>query len=478
MFLVDISSVFLVLFYMIFGSAVALLLPGVLGSSPGGFSDVSLDESAAPTDFDTTPLWAASSSGQLLMADVENGISRIQSRDQTLQIHSDQWILRLEDMPLFGDQSKTYRLRPLLPVTTTGVYDVEGIANPPFPVISVYRQFCREEMNSLNSVVVDFWFLSFLKNTGLVPQVVGISEPMQGSVVQSAFRHVRGADRLGKLRIAPCPSRHALLEIRYILMEKLNGLTVLDKVIEASPVGRSIPIRAAVGYGIRMILALRELHSLNVVHGDTHFGNFVLYGDRDDSAVPETHGMKMIDFERARIFNPLEYAGDPCNESISHRGNIETALWNSPWESRKCFLSFRDDIHRVLVSIAAMIYGQAYTSYFTFLSADINDAAGKRHKRATLALRALWDHHRSRGHIFQVKGFHEYIATTGVEYLGEMFKGHSHFSVIRLIEGSDAGMRIQARFLGIEHLVMSMQSTDRPNYERIINILSQIHRLS
>ncbi len=117
----------------------------------------------------------------------------------------------------------------------------------------------------------------------------------------------------------------------------------------------------------QMIRLLEKLHALNIIHGDAHWGNFVFDAN---------HDLKIIDFGRARVIDPLAYKTayddnnhqDPRLEGFgevqndSNEANLQVHTYVSMWETYYALPSFRDDVFRVIQTLAFMLHGLDYTS--------------------------------------------------------------------------------------------------------------------
>lgn len=330
--------------------------------------------------------------------------------------------------------------------TRPGTSVLNILADP--SVVIVYRQFCMDQ-TGIDNTVMDYWFLSYLEDTGVVPKVYTISQALSGDMLAGIY----GAEARGKLGLGYC--RHTLTRptIRYVIMEKIYGKSIEETVHEKG----SFSINVAASVGIQIVSILQRIHSLGVIHGDAHWGNFLI-----DHAKVHDPWMKMIDFEFAtihdrlrmqRIAEPIcETGAEPTPDSQSPDSNA------TPWERVGCPKSFRDDMYHALLVIAAALYGDDYLTYFQYLSTgpDVNVASRAR-------LLGFWDEHRFSGHIFNVEQYSELIPDSI----------RSRFLLVDVLPEGVLGS-VASELDNITTHVLSLGLHDRPDYEGIIELLENI----
>jgi serine/threonine protein kinase len=285
------------------------------------------------------------------------------------EIHARRWNALSESLPVTDSDRHTVprNLRPFWKKDQTGIYEV--IERPPHenrPTrVIVYRGYCHSRRHPLNTSVIDYWFLLHLKETGLVPEVFALSGPLRADYLATLRGDPPGhldqakLNRVGgKINWMPCS--HSVPEVRYILMERVPGKSIAD-MVQVDGVMVQQPLVTALKYTIAMLEFIENIHNHNVVHGDAHFGNFIV-----DPSTGQV--LKMIDFERAAIYNESEIIRieQPCVYGDFSR-QFYRGLWMSPWESRGCAKSFRDDIHRIMITCAVMMFGKHYVQYQNML---------------------------------------------------------------------------------------------------------------
>ncbi len=346
--------------------------------------------------------------------------------------------------------SAAEQLHVLVPEATRQRTRVFSLSSDP-SVAVVYRQFCRRPGVVgfvAENGVKDFWFLSYLENSGVVPKVYGISQALEGDDLRDRY----GVGAHGKLTLRYC-SNKILPSIRYIIMERIMGFSVEDLVRNEG----TLSVSASAHLGEQMVNLLERIHSAGVIHGDVHWGNFIV-----EEAITSEPWIKMIDFERAAIYDAAEFesrSGTWCNSLDQPFPELTINRWNSPWESMRCPPSFRDDMFRVLLTVAAVMHGQEYARYFTELA-----TAAKEEEYVRDALEKVWRKHRFGGAVFNVDSMNASIPPTA--------KGR--FLVEDALRSSDDTKFTHAllellngQFAEITYSVLSLDLHDRPDYQTI-----------
>jgi hypothetical protein len=376
---------------------------------------------------------------------------------EPLDIDISVWKSRRELLYDTDNHLEYFDLEEIYKLGATGVYRVIGTHR-----VLVYRMSC----GMINRVGTDYWFLNHLKDSGLVPRVHAISATLTATQLESTFGGKTQTD--GKINMKRCLDG-SVPEVRYILMDRAKGDSVLEQ-IPRTDNGQlaKVPIKLAAEITFGMIELLQQIHSHGIVHGDAHFGNFIMKGNRV---------VQMIDFEMAKLAREENICIEsPPEEMVATR-------WSSPWEARGCPLSFRDDIHRVMVCFAAMIYGNDYINYFNALSLKVYNRAAMAEGRkeldpiATRMFNELWIAHRTNGHIFNVDGFDDAVTDHELD-LDRFKKFPRKFVLTKVLQGMGASRiaEISNKMDKLERYVISI--TERPNYEYIMNLLDEIVELA
>jgi serine/threonine protein kinase len=377
-----------------------------------------------------TGLMLGTTTAALRMADVELQVVSSLYRDPSSIIERSLWTKRYEsvNISLLGGPSEDTRwtggLVLLRELPVTRVFEVHVPRHLP-PTVLVYKRHCQSAQRPVNTMGYDYWFLQYLHSSGLVPRVYDLSGPIFSDEV---------GHKAGKLRNLKCAGG-IQAEIRYMLMEKIEGRSLYE-LFRDSP--SPLPISTAITYAIRMVRALETLHSHDVVHGDAHWGNFMVAYDDE---------IKMIDFEHAIMFHPDEYS----NPRPYPAGGITAHGWSSPWEARGFPSSFRDDVHRVLLSLAVMIHGDTYFKHFQAL---------------TKTAPHIWLNFRSRGHIFHVPSLYAMVSNPD-----------AIFSLEARIPNPRQREAVVDRFVHIEQLVIQMHIRERPDYDTLVDLLIEARDL-
>lgn len=380
---------------------------------------------------------------------IYNGLSSARVRREVAQmaevdnircpISTTLWTQAAEEM---SSPPTVKRLSLLYKMADTAVYTFQ---EDPKKVI-IYRQRCGPLHDE---TLVDFWFLSYLRETRAVPVVFGVSKPLDGQVILTEY----GMHPQAKLHIRQC-REGGYARVRYMIMERVMGQPV-DAII-GSHRDRLIPISRAAQICINVLKALREIHAQHVVHGDIHEGNLLVDG---------FGSVKIIDFEYATIFDSEEIAKTsyklPCNMPIIElRGPLAINSQNSPWESQGCTSSFRDDVYRVLIVLGTMIHGFGYTDLFGALS---ERREGDPYREGSLR---AWVQLRT-----DSRRFFD-IDTTANQQIPKPCRVKFLLSTpVRPLSHSVVYM-----FERLANLVMFLKIDQRPSYDAMISVLGQIVR--
>jgi serine/threonine protein kinase len=386
-------------------------------------------------------------------------------------IDSESWKCLYENISVDHGALIPHPLKLIIREGQTGVYEVTSPEDTPQMVL-VYRQYCESDRHPVSTTVIDFWFLRHLAQTGLVPQVYTMSAPL------GADKLLNGGDPSdraqlheirGKINWTVC--RHGIPEVRYILMEKVNAVSLYDLV---SRDGRLVkqPLTRAIRYTIHMLEFIERIHAQNVTHGDAQFGNFMVNPDTGEV-------VKMIDFERAAMFNEREISTLP--RQCRYRRDSDSfvfGIWISPWEARMCAKSFRDDIYRIFITMAVMMFGEEYLRYQNILLEGATPAYTSEHTQVDpeIVLEVFckhWRMHRNAGEIFEIHTakFQTVLANAGISKLGKFFKTELH---VRELVPAPVVDVITDRFAVIQLYIISIGITERPDYGFLKSFLQNV----
>lgn len=368
-------------------------------------------------------------------------------------------------------------LARLYKTSLTGVYEILQEDNSAAKLALVYRQFCGSSAHPINPILIDYWFLQFLQLTEIVPAIYDVSSPMYASEIVSPWWEIRNEQvslKLldGKFQINPNCRNDVVPEIRYLLMERLPGSSVSairNRFFyeEDERKDGMVPVTVAIDLTIKMVRTVEKLHKFNVVHGDAHFGNFIAGPD---------NSMKMIDFERARIFNRHEMAStSTCDPTVLRRSR-----WNSPWESQKCVSSFRDDIHRVFVCFGIMLHGDLYLNYLNTISGtayhELIMGRRQHYPRMTEMFESFWKRHRFGGEIFETKQPYLMDEMFAIRAIISNDIREDTFLIDNLCPGCQNLPAIKSLFHQLEQYVINMDITDEADHKYILKTLESLKR--
>lgn len=207
-----------------------------------------------------------------------------------------------------------------------------------FPnMILKYQSECEEEEKSVfNPLLRDYWFLSILNETGIVPKVFFISP---GTVLTSPISIKTNFEKPEKVLIN-CIHR-TKSSLRYMVMEK--GDKSLMDLIRAGP----MPVIEALKILSQLIEGIQFLHKhVRAIHGDIHPGNILINKDGR---------VQLIDFELAEFEDELihktKYIG-------GHMSFVHCYL--SHWNIEGSRFSYRDDVIKALYVTAFLIHGNSF----------------------------------------------------------------------------------------------------------------------
>ena len=215
----------------------------------------------------------------------------------------------------------------------TGVYTIHQL---PGKVIKYYGSEIGSVSDPLDQVVVESYFLKLLEEDEIAPKLHFYSGyiPFPESTYQEFNRKVPEITSDGN------PTIH----VRYLIMDRM-GPSVQHIALHG------LDFSDAIYLGREMMLVLRRLHDKDIMHGDTHWGNFVLSSDDSDA-------LMLIDFGRARIISPQDPPIE-CSPIIVDSSNP----FKTKWGMKKCTPSFRDDVYRAIQMVPLMIYGREYYEF-------------------------------------------------------------------------------------------------------------------
>ncbi len=169
---------------------------------------------------------------------------------------------------------------------------------------------------------------------------------------------------LGKLQKVSCfdpsfsPVRQPPAKVRYLIVGRL-GFSVGDLFWKE---GHDKVFVSVIHVGIELLNLVERMHGANVVHGSIDSNSFVWDDTREK--------WKLVNFHESRIFNSDEINSKSPNscDSSNHAQFFSPNPWTSPWQMRRCNSAFRDDIYRLMLTLAHLIHGKEYMRFVAFLT--------------------------------------------------------------------------------------------------------------
>jgi hypothetical protein len=201
----------------------------------------------------------------------------------------------------------------------------------------------------------------------------GLTDPIDSTVVEAYFLrelHVRLPGYTHRLLYYSASVNEPGIEgkLEGVGANCANGLRPLVRFMITEQVGISlatysdaqgmVPVTTAAKLGIQMIRLLQQLHDLNFIHGDGHYGNYAVHGG----------DLILIDFGRSRLIDPATsfpdgedtYMPGIVPPAPGVRGRVWCHIFLTQWESRYRKPSYRDDVYRALINVTILIHNANY----------------------------------------------------------------------------------------------------------------------
>jgi serine/threonine protein kinase len=173
---------------------------------------------------------------------------------------------------------------------------------------------------------------------------------------------------------------NGVLNLRYLVMELL-GPSVWSLVKSRD---FKLSIRTAASIGIQVVDILERMHSIGFIHGDIHLENilFVDEGKEYRNGHCFTDRVVLGDYGKSRLYVYPENGQLKPEEFVPIRKG-KNLVYLSPYELGGSSYSRREDIYRLIESIARMIDERKYTSKFRPFQ---NDVVGMKYEKNSLQL--------------------------------------------------------------------------------------------
>ena len=218
--------------------------------------------------------------------------------------------------------------------------------NTTIPAVVKYQTDCYEramKKSEIHPLLKEYFFMKLIyvnsPNLQIVPQPFFVSPQARMGTVCTEKTDFIMDDRTRDF----CASSN----IRYLVME--SGGISLEDIISFCP-NYTLPFLDGMNILKQLFVALKQIHSLGIVHGDIHRGNVV-------RSLRNGERVKIIDFGLAKLLRPGEVFPEvPVRNGTSIRARMHF----SPWKYAGYVTSFRDDVYGALSAIAISMGGMRY----------------------------------------------------------------------------------------------------------------------
>jgi len=284
------------------------------------------------------------------------------------------WSMYQESIPawLFDDtKTSGYEIlnlnpEPLMRSKGTGVYLINEL---PTNVIKYYK-YCQSDLEPVDAIVNEAFFMSYIERLEIVPPIAPRFYYYSGYTDEPYID-----SESSKIKVAACSpypgGEPRIPHIRYLIMEEVGES--VERIMFELPQER-YAIDRALSLGIKMIRLLKQLHSLNIVHGDIHLGNFAFH-------YSNPRDILFLDFGRARFVGPDDIRSNPCPDG----NRVQYHFLESKWEMIGCTPTFRDDVYRAVKMIGYAMWGtglkEAYKTLIENATKDQRGYAAQEYRR-------------------------------------------------------------------------------------------------
>lgn len=186
--------------------------------------------------------------------------------------------------------------------------------------------------------------------------------------VETDYEVLRRTARFGELfpkvhylsGVGSMSTSEGVMNLRYLVMELLgSSVWTLVKYF-----GRKLPMKTIASIGIQTVEILEKLHSLGMVHGDIHLENMLF-----TMTIPDEAGFVFSDRIVLGDYGKSSMFLDPVTREHVQEKYVEmkegrNMLFLSPYELALGSSSRREDVYRLMESLARMIDDRGYTSRF------------------------------------------------------------------------------------------------------------------
>ena len=178
----------------------------------------------------------------------------------------------------------------------------------------------------------------------------------RASVFSSYFPKVYYLSGIGRIA-----KEEGVVNIRYMVMELLGS--PVWSFVKAKQF--KVPAITAASIGIQIVEIVEKFHSIGFIHGDIHLENmlFVYRGEEDENGQSFTDRVVLGDYGKSSMYMNPENGLLKLEENVPIRKG-KNLLFLSPYEMAGSSYSRREDIFRLIESVARMVDERAYSSKF------------------------------------------------------------------------------------------------------------------
>lgn len=171
-----------------------------------------------------------------------------------------------------------------------------------------------------------------------------------------------------------------VFNLRYLVMELLGSS--LWTLMKRS--GYRLPLKTVATVGIQALEILKKLHSLGIIHGDIHLENILFKYDHSEDIDGNTFSDKIVfgDYGKANMYRDPSSGQLKPVEFMPLRSG-KNMLFLSPFELAGSSYSRREDIFRLVESLARMVDERRYQE---FMKTYQTDKDGLRNAKQSLSL--------------------------------------------------------------------------------------------
>ncbi len=370
------------------------------------------------------------------------------------------WTFQREIMPegIFPSESGRFAfIEPLGRCLFRGPkWAVFELPNQPNATIK-YSRYERGKIGAerYDPILREAHYLKLLEDVpDLANRVLYYSGPIQSPAVDGKLRA-----EIGKSSTA-FPGGLAL--VRYIITERV-GLNLAEyRTWNHGMVNPDV----AVKLGIQMIRLLQRLHEAkNAIHGSVSLKSFAVS--------LKTGNLIMTDFEKARIVDPnFDFVnGEDTSTAGSSTPVINCRAVQSQWEDRSIMPSFRDDVYRVLISVAMFIHGYAFDNYFTDICEYLYYYYAMHQPDAQWYMQEHYRNMKEKSNFFNSEPF-----LTELDLIPRR-----PLLIKNALQGTELEAKSEDVLVHFEKALRVLRATrihEKPNYEAIIAELSEIVKMA